>query len=349
MDAVWAPLVGQTAPQAPQSSMLDRDVSQPFAGSASQSSQSASQDATAQVPEPQTPVALVGAQVTPQAPQSDAVAKSTSHPSAVDALQSSKPGSQAMPHALLTHVGLAWGAAGQAMPQALQLRASVSVLVQAVPQMTLGAAQVSRQVNPEVVEPSQTGVGSRHEMPQLPQVAASENGLSQPFIPSPSQSPNPGSHVRVQAPIVQRGELFGSSEHTVPQVPQSAVDEVTSVSQPLAASASQSPNPTSQPASMHVPVAHDSMPLGMSHVTPQAPQCATSVSEVSHPVSGTASQSPKPGSHAIAQEPASQVAAAWEPTAQTFPQVPQCCASVCTSVQTEPHSVNPASQDDTQE
>jgi len=271
-DVVWAVLVGQTAPQAPQSSMLDRDVSQPFAGSPSQSSQSASQDATAQVPAPQAPVAWVGAQVAPQAPQSAAVAKSPSHPSAVDALQSSNPGSQAMPHALPAQVGLAWGAAGHVVPQAPQLRASVSVLVQAVPQTTLGAVQVSTQVNPEAVDPLQMGVGSRHEMPQLPQVAASEKGLSQPFIRAPSQSPNPGSHDRAQPPIVQRGALFGAAEHTVPQVPQSAVDEVTSVSQPLVVSASQSPNPKSQPASVQVPVAQDSMPLGISQTTPQAPQ-----------------------------------------------------------------------------
>lgn len=98
---------GQTAPHAPQLFMLEREVSHPFVGSMSQSSQSAAQEAMAQVPDAQTPVALAGAHAAPHAPQFDSVVTLTSQPSPTAPLQSPNPGSHARAQEPLAQAGLA--------------------------------------------------------------------------------------------------------------------------------------------------------------------------------------------------------------------------------------------------
>jgi hypothetical protein len=64
------------------------------------------------------------------------------------------------------------------------------------------------------------------------------------------------------------------------------------VSQPFAAV--QSAKPALQPVGVHVPVAHDAVPFGIEHITPQFPQFVRVVTLVSQPLSGLVSQLRQP-------------------------------------------------------
>jgi hypothetical protein len=175
----------------------------------------------------------------------------------------------------------------------------------------LGAAQLSTQEKPIPADPLQTGVDPAQLIPQVPQVAAVDRSVSQPFVASMSQLPKPGSHRKPQAPMVQVAELFaGAAGQTVPHVPQFEVDEATSVSQPVAASPSQSPKPMSQPTRVQVPVAQLCIALGNSQSAPHPPQFVRVTVDVSHPVSLAASQSAKFGSQDMPQVPPAHAGAA---------------------------------------
>lgn len=107
----------------------------------------------------------------------------------------------------------------------------------------------------------------------------------------------------------------------VPQAPQFDV-VVSAVSQPSAAAPLQLPQPELQEVTAQAPVAQVSVVFGRSQAAPHAPQFASVVSDVSHPLLGLPSQSPKPAAQTGAQAPPTQDV---EPFAfvQIVPQAPQ--------------------------
>src|SRR5262245_880064 len=85
------------------------------------------------------------------------------------------------------------------------------------------------------------GTPAAQLVPQLPHVCGSMRMfLSQPLLPTPSQSANPGSHGSVQTPAAQSAVLCGPDGQTIPQPPQLPLSAPVCVSQPLAVSPSQS-------------------------------------------------------------------------------------------------------------
>src|SRR5262245_60532055 len=74
-----------------------------------------------------------------------------------------------------------------------------------------------------------------------------------------------------------------------------------SVSQPSLGSPLQSANPSAH-VGTHSPFSQRVEPLSFEHTASHAPQCsASSTRSCSHPVSTSASQSPNPSAHAMAQ------------------------------------------------
>lgn len=67
--------------------------------------------------------------------------------------------------------------------------------------------------------------------------------VSQPLAVIPSQFTWPALHAMVHTPVRHTGDEFANDGHVVAQVPQRSGLVCRSVSQPLARSASQSPNP----------------------------------------------------------------------------------------------------------
>src|SRR4029079_6708467 len=100
------------------------------------------------------------------------------------------------------------------------------------------------------------------------------------------------------------------------------------VSQPLAALVSQLPKPALQVPSVQLPPGQVSLAFARSHSTPQLPQLAVVVSEVSQPFPVLPSQSPRPGEQPeIPHVPFTQFGV--PPVAeQMLPQVPQLVMSV---------------------
>jgi hypothetical protein len=138
--------------------------------------------------------------------------------------------------------------------------------------------------------------GRLQPTPQPPQFASVFNGVSQPFVTSPSQLPKPPSHVGAHTPPLHAIAPW-SFVHGRSQPPQCPVDVNVFTSQPVAGSPSQSPRPASHASTAHVPVSHVSVAKGSAHVTPQAPQCASVLTRVSQPSSGSPLQLPNPDSH----------------------------------------------------
>jgi hypothetical protein len=88
---------------------------------------------------------------------------------------------------------------------------------------------------------------------------------------------------------------------SAPQAPQSSSEVARSVSQPFSGLPSQSSKPSPQ-VGRHSPSTQRVLPFSFSHTVPQAPQLSgSSERSISHPVSASSSQSPKPSSHAMAQ------------------------------------------------
>jgi hypothetical protein len=92
-----------------------------------------------------------------------------------------------------------------------------------------------------------------------------------------------------------------------------------------------------------VPAAHDAPAWANAQAWPHAPQFATSaVTATSHPFNGSWSQSAKPGSHAAAHAPATQLARAFGPVGHAVAQPPQWAGSVRVSVHIVPQIVGRA-------
>jgi hypothetical protein len=282
-------------PQLPQSERVVSEVSQPSAAVALQSSNPAVQDAMSQVLAAQVADALAREQAFPHAPQ-----LATSSPSDVSqpfealASQSPNPAVQLMEQTLLVQDGVPL-VPSHATPQELQFAASLvvstsqpsaaSALQSASPalqELTRHAPVLQSPVPPAMVQ----------TVPQLPQSESVFSGVSQPWVGSASQSPNPAEQVGEQMPVVQAVVPLVLVQVT-PQAPQSLV-VVRSVSQPSDGVALQSSQPATQLIEQ-APRVQDAEPFALEHTLPQAPQLLVSVSmETSQPFVESPSQLPNP-------------------------------------------------------
>jgi hypothetical protein len=143
-----------------------------------------------------------------------------------------------------------------------------------------------------------------HALPHMLQLFGSlRRFASHPLVMLPSQLSKPGLHVIEHAEPLQLGvPLF--MLHAWPQPPQLPVEVVVFTSHPLPAMPSQSAYGGVQLPMAQVPFEHVAVAFGTLHTVPQAPQWFVSDCRfVSQPFAGLPSQSPKPGLHAIVQEP----------------------------------------------
>jgi hypothetical protein len=99
--------------------------------------------------------------------------------------------------------------------------------------------------------------GKLHALPQLPQFATDdESAVSHPFVPSPSQLPNPALHApTTQAPPLHEPDALGYM-HAFPHAPQFAESVFRFASQPFEVAPSQLPNPLGHVAVTHDPPTH---------------------------------------------------------------------------------------------
>ena len=140
--------------------------------------------------------------------------------------------------------------------------------------------------------PAEHAVPPAQARPQAPQLALSVCAeTSQPSAAAPLQSRKPlAQRATRHAPPLQAPVALGG-RHARLQPPQWVSEPLVSVSQPLAATPSQSPKPGLQ-ASVHTPPPQRGTPFAEGHTAPQAPQWLTSeVTAVSQPLETTRSQS----------------------------------------------------------
>ena len=135
--------------------------------------------------------------------------------------------------------------------------------------------------------------GITHVRPQAPQfVALVCVSISQPFIAFMSQSPRPVAQPPITHDPAVHAAVPPATRHMLPQRPQLADAVRTSVSQPLAASPSQSAKPSLHIPTRHTPSAQPGVPLGITHGRPHAPQWVLSVrTSTSQPLAALPSQS----------------------------------------------------------
>ena len=110
-------------------------------------------------------------------------------------------------------------------------------------------------------------------VPQVPQlVGLTEVLTSQPLRGLLSQSPKPAAQVKRHAESVHVVVELGPAMQAFRHIPQWVVLLRTSVSQPLLASPSQSPNPVAHAVTPHTPAEHAAAPPVGAHRAPQAPR-----------------------------------------------------------------------------
>ena len=169
---------------------------------------------------------------TPHAPHALPLdVRSTSHPSDAVRLQSAKPVAQRNEHVPAAQVAIACAGAGQAVAQLPQCSGSTCVLAQVLPHCVVPVAQF--RVQPLSV---QSGAAAGHALPQAPQLAGSRTGTLQ-SVALAGQRCWPAAHTHV--PLTQ----VSWAAHEWPHAPHDVRDVARSVSQPVPASLSQSPNP----------------------------------------------------------------------------------------------------------
>jgi hypothetical protein len=95
--------------------------------------------------------------------------------------------------------------------------------------------------------------------------------VSQPFLRSASQLPNPAAHVMLQTPDVQNANPFVES-HARPHPPQFFAAVSVFVSHPFATSPSQSAKGGRHEEIVHVPVVQLVFAFGSTHTWPHEPQ-----------------------------------------------------------------------------
>jgi hypothetical protein len=272
-----------------------------------------------------TVAALARRHARPQAPQcSMAARRLVSQPVEATLSQSPKPALQVSPHTPPRHAGSPLAPPGHARPHVPQCCASVSSVAQRSPQKVVPPPQIDPQA------PIEHAVPAGQRLPQRPQLALSElTGVSQPFIPSPSQLSKPARHpARAQRPSTHAGLPLGYA-HATPHAPQLVALVAVAVSQPLLGSLSQSPAPGAHWIP-HTPIAQVAVAPGPDgHARPHIPQCdALVVRGVSQPLAALPSQSPKPPAHSLTHAPITQRPVALGPPAQARPHAPQCIGSL---------------------
>jgi hypothetical protein len=148
---------------------------------------------------------------------------------------------------------------------------------------------------------------------------------SHPLAGLPSQSAKPAAQARTaQAPTVQVAVALGSA-HARPQAPQLGALAVSSASQPLEASPSQSPKPAAQRAGVHIPPAHPWLiTCASAQTVPHAPQLVGSMAVLAQKAIGAVPQVASGAAQVAPQTPPEQT---W-PAAHPVPQRPQLALSV---------------------
>jgi hypothetical protein len=307
----------QAVPHEPQSeSVSSRFVSQPFAGSPSQSAKGATH-ANPHDPALHVETALAGSGHTlPHAPQCAGVESvSTSQPLAMRPSQSANGSMQLNPQLPARQFETALAGAEHTIPQPPQCCALVSVFCSQpfavfASQSAKGTTQSKAQ--PRAAQRAVALAGSAQTIPQPPQLAVFvRTSTSQPFAAFASQFAKPPLHANVHIPAAQPTVAPGTASQGA-QEPQCIGSVRGSTSQPFAAFASQSRRPALQ-ARVQAPLMHMAVvPVVAVQAIPQPPQLARLVSRsVSQPFMRLASQSPRPASQVNPQlPPTPQVAVA---------------------------------------
>ncbi len=339
-------------PQAPQwAGVAAVFTSQPFAVCPSQFALVPVHCPITHWPIAQAAVALGREQALLQAPQcAEEVVRFTSQPSDDPVLQSPKPALQRCTTQLLeVHPAVAFGSA-QTLPHIAQCvavtRRSVSQPFAALPSQLPKLAMHAMPQTPM----AQTGAppAELHALPQRPQCEGLvASGASQPFAGSLSQSPKP----MLQAPIAHRpitqAAVALARVHARPHIPHCPAVLRRSTSQPLAGLLSQSPKPAEHIAITQRPAEQAAVALGSTQALPHIPQeLAVVFSEVSHPLAGEPSQSPKPALHSKPQRLVAQVGRAFAGAWHALPQPPQWATEVTRSAHCPVQFVCPAGQFD---
>jgi len=273
-------------------------VSQPFAGSMSQSANPATHDATAQLPARHAGTAFAGAHDAPQPPQFTTLVRMfASQPFAAFPSQFSKPLAHTMVQPDATHAGDAFVRAGHAIPQRPQFATdevtSVSQpFVSFASQLPVPEAQVPSTQDPATHVAD--ACGKPQTCPQMPQFDSFvASATSHPLVASLSQSAKPALHREItHAPAEQPGTPPAAWQAS-PHIRQFATSVRVSTSQPFAEFPSQSARSTAQLVRMHTPPMHVPAAPVNEHAIAQVPQCATDrARSVSQPFDAMPSQSP---------------------------------------------------------
>lgn len=288
--------MSQMSPHERQFTSVPRDVSQPSALVASQSAKPALHAPMAHAPVAQDADAFASMHGARHAPQSVSVRIDVSQPVAVMPSQSCRPGSHAPSvqrppgHA---YIAPASEQATRQAPQSVTRSSGVSHPSAAKPLQSPkpGSHAVIVHVPPVHAADAFAGAHGRAHPPQSARLVA----VSTHAVP---QSVCVPVHTLRHANVVPLGPQSGVPPlHVDPQAPQ-FVAVARLVSQPLAASMSQSRQPASHVVTTQLPVAQLSLAWASAQVTPHAPQSFEVSRRVSHPSAAMPLQSPKPASHA---------------------------------------------------
>ncbi len=370
----------QEVPQEPQFEVVLSDASQPLPSMRSQLPKPDAQ-AAPQVPATHAGAPLVtAAQTVPQVPQLVAlVVGSTQVPEhdvrpvaqggAQVPLTQTRPEAQARPHApqfvasvvsetqaapqtvcpagQLTQLPLVQSCVEvHARPQAPQLVALVLVFTsQPSATVRLQSSKPLAQAPTTQLPLAQACVETlarAQRVPQAPQLLGSK--LVSVQLPEHTVSPAP--QLTAQVPAVQTCPDAQAAEEPVTlHRPQLALSVLRLVSQPLAATPSQSAKPAAHAPSAQLPAAHVAAALGKRHTTPQPPQFEASAARTltSQPSLAVPLQSAKPALQPpMAQRPLAHALTLALARAHTVPQPPQFRGSVAVFTQSPEHAVAPA-------
>ena len=268
----------QDRPHAPQFVVLEAtSLSQPLLGSPSQSANPARHDATAHPPDRHAPMAFAGAHTLPQPPQLARLEpRLTSQPFAELPSQSAKPLAHTKEHADDAQVAEAFVRDGHGAPQRPQF------VMDAVRSVSQPLASLPSQFPEPALHAASTHAPATHDgdawakphaRPHEPQLDVFEASVtSHPSAGSPLQSAKPALHrATAQAPAVHAATP-SATRQTAPHVRQFITSAWRSVSQPFAATPSQSARPGAHVERVHTPPEHDPAPPGKLQAFAQIPQ-----------------------------------------------------------------------------
>jgi hypothetical protein len=220
------------------------------------------------------------------------VFKLVSQPFAALPSQFANPDAHVGTHAPAVHVVVPFAFA-QTFPQAPQFATLVFRFASQPSAATPSQfPKPALQVRIPHVPDEHVGVAFRREqaLPQLPQFATLLCVfVSQPFVASPSQLPQPTTQVGAQLPLVHVVVPCGFVQ-PFPQDPQLATLVCVFVSQPFAALPSQFAKPGEQLPRVQTPLTQLSLAFARSQTVLQAPQSVSVLMLRSQPLSGLPSQ-----------------------------------------------------------